>query len=37
MVSTITVSLIRAIAEYDSKSTRSMNSRGPILEAAASH
>ena len=33
MVSTIIVSPIRAIAEYDSKSTPSMISRGPIRES----
>jgi len=32
-VNTIIVSPIRAIAEYDSKSTPSMISRGPILES----
>jgi hypothetical protein len=33
MVSTIIVSLIRAIAECDSKSTPSMISHGPIRES----
>lgn len=33
MVSTIIVSPIRAIAEYDSKSTPSMISHGPIRES----